>query len=594
MSAPVLSTLEDQIQQALRLGAMQEAVQIATAAHLREPEDAATLLRLGQLLLQAGELHEAHQALLKLLQLHPAPDIAISARCELSQACLAAKDPFTAIAWLTDACRLAPHQAALWLQLAQLLTQHLPASQGSAQSRDVLRQGLLANPDEPQLLMALAERLMQVHDYPGALPLYAHLNQLEPHDTATLLNYGYCQEHSHYLHEAAATYRKALTLNPDFMEAHVDLSGLLWRLTDFDGALAHAQHAVAMAPDHPYAVRILGTALLQLGRLDEARQHLQRALQLKPDFAIAQIDLAMLQLLSGDSAAGWRTYQKRWNDTQRLTRPDFYLPANEWQGPLAQPLKGKRILVYGEQGFGDVIQFMRYASCLQAEGAQVFCQIPLPLVPLIERIPGVQCLLPQQLLHTHYHVALMDLPLHFENAIPPAPYLSVAKPQQAAWQARLVPWQNKLKLGIAWAGNPAHANHHNRSLYLSDFQPLMSLDGVQCFSLQKSDGGAYTDCVPDVLALIDLTAHWTDFTDSAAQIAALDLVVCVDSAVAHLAGALGKPVWLLLPPNPDWRWLQAREDTPWYPSLRLFRRAHAETRGQQMCRVVQALGQLRC
>lgn len=589
MPTPVVSTLEDQIDQALRLGAVHEAAQIAQAAHQRQPDDAAVLLRLGQLLLQAGALHDAHQALLRLLQLHPAPAIAISARCELSQACLAAKDPFTAAAWLADACRLAPQQPALWLQLAQLLAQQLPASQGGAQSRDVLRQGVQANPDAPQLLMVLAERLMQAHDYPGALPLYARLNELVPHDTTTLLNYGYCLEHSHYLHEAAATYREALALNPDFMEAHVDLSGLLWRLADFDGALAHAQQALALAPEHPYAVRILGTALLQLGRLDEARQHLEHALRLKPDFAIAQIDLAMLQLLCGDTAAGWRTYQKRWGDTQRLMRPDFYVAANEWQGPQAQPLQGKRILVYGEQGFGDVIQFMRYASCLQAEGAQVFCQIPLPLVPLIERLPGVQCLLPQQLLHTHYHVALMDLPLHFENAMPPAPYLSVSEPQRAAWQTRLAPWQGQRKIGIAWAGNPVHANHHNRSFYLSDFDPLMALDGVQCFSLQKSDGGSYTDKAVTAQTLVDFTPLWRDFTDSAAQIDALDLVLCVDSAVAHLAGALGKPVWLLLPPNPDWRWLQQGDESPWYPSLRLFRRRHGETRGQQMREVLKAL-----
>lgn len=585
MSAPVLSTLADQINQALALGAVHEAAQIAQAAHEQQPADAGLLLQLGQLLLRAGELHSAHQALLKLLQLRPELSLALQARCELSAACLAASDPHTAAAWLADACRIAPEQPALWLQLARFLG----AQNRAEEAGQALQQGLAINPEAPGLLQSAAEHAMQRLDYAAALPLFARLNQLLPNQVGILLNYGYCQEHCLLLQEAVATYRACLQLDANFMEAHVDLAGLLWRLEDFEGSLAHARRAVALAPEHPYAVRILGTALFQGGQIAEARMHLERSLALKPDFAIASIDLAMLQLLCGELDAGWRTYQTRWNDTARLTRPDFYLPHNEWQGPQAQPLEGKRILIYGEQGFGDVIQFIRYAVPLQALGAEVFCQIPLPLVPLAQRMTGLQCLLPQQQLHTHYHVALMDLPLHLPGEPPPAPYLSAAPAALAQWRGHLQGWQGLFKIGIAWAGNPAHANHHNRSAALSLFAPVLALPGVQCFSLQKSAGGDYTDITPEPAALVDLTPQWQDFMDSAAMISALDLVICVDSAVAHLAGALGTPVWLLLPPNPDWRWLQAGESSAWYPSMRLFRREHGEGREAQMARLLQAL-----
>ncbi|MFM9879123.1 MAG: tetratricopeptide repeat protein [Burkholderiaceae bacterium] len=517
----------------------------------------------------------------------PALEWALAARRELSAACLAAQDPHTAVAWLADACRMAPQQPGLWLQLGQLLAQQVSEAEAAA----ALRQGLQSNPDAALLLQAVAEQEMQRQDYAAALPHYQRLNHLLPGSTSVLLNFGFCQEHCLQLEAAVSTYRHALEINPDFMEAHVDLAGLLWRLEDFAGSLAHAQRAAALAPGHPYAVRILGTVLFQLGRLEEAQKYLEQALQLQPDFAIAQIDLAMLQLLAGDMAAGWRTYQKRWNDTTRMTRPDFFRLENEWQGLQQQPLLGKRILVYAEQGFGDVIQFIRYAACLQAEGAQVFCQAPLELVPLLSRMPGLTCLMPAQLLHTHYHVALLDLPLHFESLLPPAPYLSVSDDAQAIWQERLAAWPGKMKIGIAWAGNPAHANHHNRSLYLSDFCGLMALEGVQCFSLQKSVGGRYTDCAPSAAELVDLTPQWQDFEASAAMVSALELVICADSAVAHLAGALGKPVWLLLPPNPDWRWLQHREDSPWYPSMRLFRRAHGQSRADQMQQVLRVLAE---
>jgi hypothetical protein len=389
-------------------------------------------------------------------------------------------------------------------------------------------------------------------------------------------------------------YREALACKPDFMEAHVDLSGVLWRLEDFDGALAHAHKAVELAPENAYAVRILGTACLNLNRLDEAEKHLLHSLQLLPGFSLAEIDLAFTLLAAGRLEEGWKFYARRWRDTERMKRPSFYSPELEWKGRKAQPIAGKRIAVYAEQGLGDVIQFIRYARDLQADGATVFGVIQPELVPLVEQsMPHVTCLTPERVLQADYHVALLDLPMHYGttmHSIPAAvPYLSAPQAKVAEWAQRMPKQDGRLRVGLAWSGSLKQVNNNNRAMHLSQLAPLMQMPGVQCFSLQKGESGAFTDVQPMPGQLVDLTPQWQDFTDSAGLIENLDLVITVDTSIAHLAGAMGKETWVLLAPNADWRWLLDREDSPWYPTLRLFRRGFGEPREKQVARVVQAL-----
>lgn len=174
------------------------------------------------------------------------------------------------------------------------------------------------------------------------------------------------------------------------------------------------------------------------------------------------------------------------------------------------------------------------------------------------------------------------------------PYLSPPPHQQASWRDRLSPWQNRLRVGLCWAGDAAQVNNRNRSLWLSQLLPLLELPGAQCFSLQKADGGPFSDAMPAADRLLDFTGEWNDFGDSAAMVQQLDLVITVDTAVAHLAGALGKPVWVLLAPNADWRWLLEREDSPWYPTMRLFRRHFDEPRAAQVARVLAAISSFSC
>lgn len=511
------------------------------------------LLEQGAALLAGGRFQEASAAFGQALRQQPA---SLPARIGLARAHAGAGDAFAAAAWLTDALRIAPAAR------------------------------------EP--LQLLADLLLSQELHAQALPQYRRLLERPDGRTApNLLHAGFCAEQGGAVDEAAALYREAIAVQPDLMEAHVDLAGVLWRLEDFDGALSHAQRAVALAPDEPYAVRILGTALLNLDRLDEAERHLRRALELQPGFAMAQLDLAFTLLAAGKLEEGWARWEDRWNDRARTARPAFFQPEAEWTGP-AMPLEGKAVAVYAEQGWGDVIQFVRYLPRLQALGAQVFCVVQPELAPLVEEsFPGVPCLRDGRDFHVQLHAALLDLPRRFGTTLDdiPAqvPYLHAPAAARERWRQRLAPWGGKPRIGLAWSGSHAQVNNRNRAIPLSILLPLLREHDAHWFSLQKGEGGPYTDAEPGAAGLIDLTGEWADFTDSAAMLEQLDLVITVDTAIAHLAGALGKPTWVLLAPNADWRWLQGREDSPWYPTARLFRRGFGEHRSQQVDRLGKAL-----
>lgn len=544
----------------------------------------------GAALLGAGRFHEALAQFSQALQqdlLSPEP------RMGLARACMGAGDGLTAVAWLSDACRVAPQRPGLWLELAGLLR----AQQRQAELDAALQTAVALHPEHPALTEAWAEHCLHAQRYGPAQQAYASLYALGARDRATLLHYGFCLEQNGAIDEAVARYREALAQEPDFLEAHVNIAGVLWRLSDYAGALAHAQRAVALDPTHPYAVRILGTALLHNNRLPEAEAQLRHALALQPGFVLAEVDLALTLLLAGRLEEGWALYRQRWNDATRLARPPFFDPALEWKGPREQPLAGRRILVYAEQGRGDVIQFIRYVRLLQADGATVLAAVQPELVALVESIEGLHCLRPGDSVQVDHHVALLELPLHYgttlQNIPAQVPYLHAPKGKAAQWRERLRPWDGVLKVGIAWSGHAIQVNNRNRSMPLSQLLPLLQVPGVQCFSLQKFDGGRDTDCTPPEGRLLDYTPEWSDFTDSAAMIENLDLVISVCTAVPHLAAALGKPTWIMLPPNADWRWLLEREDSPWYPTVRLFRRGFEESRNAQVGRVVEALGRER-
>ena len=508
----------------------------------------------GASLLAGGRFHEALQVYAQALR---ADADSLAARMGLARAAAGTGDLLTATAWCSDACRVAPEDPAPLRELAELV---------------------LAQKSWAQAVVAYR----RLHDHFGV------------RDRVVLLHYGFSSEMLGDIDTARSLYEAAIEAEPQFLEAHVDLAGVLWRMGDYDGALRHAQRAVELNPQHPYAVRILGTALLNLNRLPEAEQALMRALQLQPGMQQAELDMALTLLLAGRYEEGWRWYALRWRD-ERMRRPDFWRATHEWRGPHEQPLQGRSIAVYAEQGVGDALQFLRFVPLLQQQAARVVAVVAPEMVALVEHsFPGVECLAPGRSLRVDLHAALLDLPLHFGitfDKLPrEVPYLRAPAAKQAEWKERLAPWAGRFKVGLAWTGAPHQVNNRNRSIALGEFAPLLDMPGVQCFSLQKDGGGAYTDIAAGE-RLVDLTPQWKDMTDNAAMVEQLDLVVSIDTSAIHLAGALGRPAWLLPAPNPDWRWLLDREDSPWYPTVRLFRRGLDEPRAAQVARVAAALQQ---
>jgi tetratricopeptide (TPR) repeat protein len=538
-------------------------------------------------LLQGGRFHEAVQAFASALRAQP---LSPEPRIGLSQAFTGIGDGWAATAWMSDACRVAPRRAELWQELARLLV----TQQREAELEPLLAVAVAANPDHIGLLHTASEFHLRRKSYAQALRSFERLHDLGVREPAVLLNHGFCLEHTGAIEKSVAVYRQALAARPDFMEAHVDLSGVLWRVEDFEGALVHAQRAVELAPGNAYAVRILGTAYLNFNRVQEAEAQLRRALELLPQFSLAEIDLSFTLLLAGRLQEGWNFYARRWRDGERMKRPAFYNPELEWKGRDAQPLQGRRIAVYAEQGLGDVIQFIRYVRELQADGATVFGVIQPELVPLVEHsFPDVLCLTPQRVLQADYHVALLDLPMHYGTTIDTlpaaAPYLRTPAAKVDEWARRMPAANGRLRVGLAWSGSLKQVNNNNRAMRLSQLAPLLEMPELQCFSLQKGECGAFTDVAPSGEQLVDLTGQWHDFTDSTAMLENLDLVITVDTSIAHLAGAMGKECWVMLAPNADWRWLVDRENSPWYPTLRLFRRGFGEARAKQVGRVVGAV-----
>lgn len=299
----------------------------------------------------------------------------------------------------------------------------------------------------------------------------------------------------------------------------------------------------------------------------------RKALEEKPDFAEARWNMGLTCLLSGNFIEGWEGYEWRWEkpDYKKFKR-DF--PKFIWQG---EELKGQRILLHAEQGYGDTLQFIRYVPLVDARNARVIVECPRDLTKLLGNIDGVSRVVARNdpLPEFDLHCPLMSLPKVFGttlDSIPSKiPYLNADPDLIRTWKGRISSNIMKFKVGLAWSGNPEHQNDRNRSCALEILSPLAQVKNVQFFSLQKGRGSEEVKSPVQGLGMIDLTDQIQDFSDTAALIENLDLVVSVDTVVAHLAGALGKRVWTLLPYSPDWRWLLEREDSPWYPTMHLYR-----------------------
>jgi tetratricopeptide (TPR) repeat protein len=375
--------------------------------------------------------------------------------------------------------------------------------------------------------------------------------------------------------EAADQYQQALRLKPGSANAHNNLAIVYQSQDRFADAARHYREALRLNPNHAEANRNLGIILQQEGKFADAAALYKQAILVRPDFAEAHHDLAMLCLLQGDFERGWPEYEMRWKLPQSGGRS---FPQPFWDGSA---LNGRTILLHAEQGLGDTLHFIRYAQLVKQHGGHVVVECQPRLEPLLTGVAGIDLLVPRgaPLPKCDVHAPLLSLPNIFKTTIGTipnnVPYLHADDKLVERWLGELNASGQAFRVGIAWQGNAAFRGDKHRSIPLTSFAPLSRVPEVQLISLQKGPGTTQLAGLGQLFPIIDLGRDVDEtagaFVDTAAIMKHLDLVVCSDSAIAHLAGGLGVPVWVALPFVPDWRWLLEREDSPWYPTMRLFR-----------------------
>ena len=455
------------------------------------------------------------------------------------------------------------------------------------------RRTLELTPNFADALSNLGNALREQGNLEQAVACHRRALELKPNYAEVHHNLGLAFRDQGKLDEAVACYRRALELKPDHPKVLSSLGGALDNQGRPDEAVACYRRALELKPDFAAAHNNLGNALKHQGNLEEAAACYRRALELKPDYADAHLNQSLCSLLTGDFQRGWAEYRWRW-DIKQCPRRDFSQAL--WD---AQSLAGRTILLHAEQGLGDTIQFVRYAPLVKQAGAKVLVECQRPLVRLLTNCRGVDALIARgdDLPRFDLHAPLLSLPGIFHTSLETIPaaaaYLFADRESIKRWQGELRPIR-AFKIGIAWRGSPTHPYDHARSIPLSRFEPLARLPGVHLVSLQKGAGAEELQETRDRFPMTEVGSRLDDFMDTAAVLANLDLVITCDSAVAHLAGSLGRPVWVALPFVPDWRWLLDRNDSPWYPTMRLFRQDRRGDWQGVFQRIEVALGQYQC
>jgi tetratricopeptide (TPR) repeat protein len=450
---------------------------------------------------------------------------------------------------------------------------------------------LKVRPDYADALSNRGVTLHELKQFEEALASYDRALILRPDSAEVLCNRGNTLKELKRFAEALASYDRALKVRPDYAEALCNRGVTLKELKRFAEALASYDRALKVRPDYAEALLNRGVTLKELKRFEEALTSNDRALTARPDFAEAHWNEALLRLLTGDFDRGWEKHEWRWEtEQQRNEKRNFARP--QWTGQ--QDITSKTILLHAEQGFGDTIQFCRYVPRVVERAERVILEVPKSLHELMSTLAGVAEIVCRgdPLPDFDIHSPLLSLPLAFgtrlESIPSTTPYLQAPTHALQRWQMRLGP-RDRLRIGICWAGNANFKGDLNRSIGLPPLLPLLSSMDVQFFSIQKDLRAGDLDILQNNSQITHLGKEIETFSDTAAIISLMDLVISSDTSVVHLAGALGKPVWILLQFVPDWRWLLDREDSPWYPTARLFRQDETRQWDNVIARVHVAL-----
>lgn len=484
-----------------------------------------------------------------------------------------------------------------------------------------------ADPGNAGFLMNLGTALMKQRRFPEAEQAYRKAMQQAPNDANARSNLAIVLAQMGRLDEAIASVHQAIAIDPSMIGAHTNLASFLKQKGLYAEAVQAYKAGLDLVPNHSGLMSEYATYLARAGRLeealeihrkavraspsssqvyvnlgfllqgelrmDEAIDAYRKASQLAPENALCHLNLAVGLLLAGQWEEGLREYE--W----RLKFRDFYgagFVPKRWNG--SDPA-GKTILIRCEQGIGDSFNFIRYAQPMAERGARVIVEAHAPSAGLIASAPGVAQTFVQGQPPPpfDFEVPVASLPLTAQarpdRIFAPIPYLQTNPDRVEAWAQRLKQYPAKVKVGIVWAGSEQNPRDASRSMKLADFAPLAGIEGVRLFALQKGIAAMQVFSAPPQMQIVDFAPFINSFDDTAAALANLDLLISVDTSVAHLAGALGRPVWTLLERAPDWRWLLNRSDTPWYPTMRLFRQPRTGDWEAVIGEVVKELGKFK-
>ncbi|MBI1398118.1 MAG: tetratricopeptide repeat protein [Betaproteobacteria bacterium] len=450
-----------------------------------------------------------------------------------------------------------------------------------AAAEGTIREALDRSPRDARLHARLGTIFHARGDRDGAIAAYREAWSFDPAYAQMPYNLAIAEAERGNVALAVERYREAIALRPDFLEAWFNLACLHFENNDAGAAREAYVRVLELDPAHVEARLGLGVVLQEMRSLEESEREFDRVLEADPANAGANVHKSFNALIRGDLREGWRRYAYRWQLPAMVEYRRHY-PVPRWQG---ENPGGLRILVYPEQGFGDILQFVRFVPRLVAAGAHVILEAPGALCRLFGSLEGVELVPMRQALPPFdRHVSIMDLAEYLapslEDAGMRAPYLTADPDDVARWRAR-VSKDHGFKVGIAWSGDPrpdvpdAARIDRKRSLSFDQLRPLAAVEGVSWYSLQLGAPAAQARRPGAPLALVDFTSDLHDFADTAALMMALDLVVTVDTSVVHLAGALGRPAWMLSRFDGCWRWMLEGEDSSWYPTVRVFRQGEA-------------------
>jgi tetratricopeptide (TPR) repeat protein len=453
---------------------------------------------------------------------------------------------------------------------------------------DCYQQALSLETNAPTLYYQLGLVLQKQGKLDEAIANYQQCIAFNPNQATAYYNLGYALQTQGKLDEAIDCYQQALTLEPNFVLAYQNLGATLHEKGEIHKAITCYERLLEIAPDYAEAYYNLA-CLVQGIQLEKSIAFYSRAIELDPEHIKAHLNLSFILLLLGKYKEGFAEYEWRW---RRESTPPRHFPQPLWDG---SNLEGRIILLHSEQGLGDTIQFIRYAPLVQARGGRVLIECQQPLVRLLKTVAGIEKVVPlgTTLPEFDVHAPLLSLPhilgTTLETVPAQIPYL---KPPQHHSLRLDRPPGACLQVGIVWAGNPDNRTDKTRSCSLNYFLALLNIPGIAFYSLQKGVQAGEIAHLPSDVSLQDLSGQLNDFADTAVVVTQLDLIITVDTAVAHLAGALGRPVWVLLSHWCDWRWIIDREDSPWYPTIRLFRQHQSGDWAGVFARVAEALVEL--